>query len=380
MNLLSIIDELEELLQAGGTLTHKQMFVGLDGYVDRIQKVVQSQADLKNKYFDNISALAERIGQAAGKSAQLELVNQTIKAGGNAPIMAHALGRLGLSNHCLGNFGEDSIHPVFQSMSENCTLLSLGNPAETNALEFDDGKLILSEVSAFSKLDWNYVLQKYSANYLSELMDSMDMLAFVDWCNLPLATNIWQGVLKDILPKLDTSRKRQYFFDLADPSKKSVTEIINVMEVMSAYNTYGPVTLGLNENEAYRLAQALMSIESKAIAASMPLEDICQYIFDRMKISFLLVHPLDRTLIVSKEGIQNIKGRLVKKPRISTGGGDNLNAGFCFARLAGCSTGAAAVLGMATSGAYVQEGQSPDLMQLKAYLEKWKAELSFAKL
>lgn len=147
---------------------------------------------------------------------------------------------------------------------------------------------------------------------------------------------------------------------------------------MSDFSTYGPVTLGLNENEAYRLAQALMSTEGKAIPTGMPLEAISQYIFDTMKISFLLVHPLDRTLIVSEEGIQNIKGRLVKKPRISTGGGDNLNAGFCFARLAGGSTEAAAVLGMATSGAYVQEGQSPDLEQLIVYLKNWKSELSLA--
>ncbi len=375
MKLLPIINELLELLSAKELLGDKQMFVGLDGYVDRIQKVVQSQQGSESVYFDTIPALAERINRAAGKSAQLELFNQTVKAGGNAPIMAHALGRLGLPNYCLGNFGEDTIHPVFRTMSDKCKLLSLGKPAETNALEFDDGKLILSELSAFSRLDWAFVQQQYSVGQLQEFMNHCEMIALVDWCNLPLATDIWRGILKDVLPALDASRERKYFFDLADPSKKSEAEILQVMEVISGYSAYGAVTLGLNENEAYRLAHVLFSKAGKTLPATMPLEDLSQHIFDNMSISMLLVHPLDRTVIVSREEVRSVSGRLVKKPLISTGGGDNLNAGFCLGRLLGCSPSTAAVLGMATSGAYVQDGQSPDLLRLQAYLQQWKAEL-----
>lgn len=376
MKLLSIIDELLELLAEISAPPDKQIFVGLDGYVDRIQKVVQAQQAGESQYFGTIPELAERISRAAGKSAQLELVNQTVKAGGNAPIMAHALGMLGAPIHCLGNFGEETIHPVFQTMSDNCRLLSLGKPAETNALEFDDGKLILSEVSAFSRLDWHFVQQKFSTDQLTELMGPCAMIALVDWCNLPLATDIWRGILKDVVPRLDSSYERQFFFDLADPSKKSEAEILQVMEVISGYSAYGEVILGLNENEAQRLAQVLYQQEGKKASPDTSLEDICTYIFDKMQISSLLVHPLDRSVIVNWEGARSISGRLVKKPLISTGGGDNLNAGFCFARLAGCSLEAAAVLGMATSGAYVQHGQSPDRQALKDYLEQWEAEIS----
>ena len=375
MELLPILDELLELLSEKALPPDKQMFVGLDGYVDRIQKVVQAQQTGESRYFGTLPELAERIRQAGGKSAQLELVNQTVKAGGNAPIMAHALGMLGVPNHCLGNFGETAIHPVFQTMSGNCRLLSLGKPAETNALEFDDGKLILSEVSAFSRLDWHFVQQKFSTDQLTELMNPCAMIALVDWCNLPLATDVWQGMLKDVVPNLDSAQERQFFFDLADPSKKSEAEILQVLEVISGYSAYGEVTLGLNENEALRLAQVLYQQEGKAASQDTSLEDICTYIYSKMQISSLLVHPLDRSVIVSREGVRSILGRLVNKPLISTGGGDNLNAGFCFARMAGCSLEAAAALGMATSGAYVQHGQSPDRQALKDYLAQWKTEI-----
>jgi len=363
-----IIDDLLELLDSL-PMTEQRMFVGLDGYVDRIQKVVQSQGVSENQYFDTMPELAQRIGQAAGKSAQLELVNQTVKAGGNAPIMSHALGRLGVANVCLGSFGEKNIHPVFQTMSNNCELLSLGKPAETNALEFDDGKLILSEVSAFSRLDWNFVQQQYPVEQLTQILNPCQMVALVDWCNLPLATDVWQGLLKDVIPQLGDDIQRQYFFDLADPGKKSVAEIRKVTGVISRYEAYGAVTLGLNENEAYRLYHTLIG---KTEGQRVNLEAICQRLFDYLNISCLLVHPLDRTIVANREGVQTLAGHLVKKPVISTGGGDNLNAGFCFARLAGCTDSLAAVLGMATSGAYVQNGHSPNLTELQEYLRQWR--------
>jgi len=364
----SIIDALIGQLHPNA-VAGKQAFVGLDGYIDRIQKVVQSQQGAENQYFATLPALADRIGQAAGKSAQLELVNQIVKAGGNAPIMAHALGSLGVANHCLGNFGQGSIHPVFQALSDNCSLLSLGKPAETNALEFDDGKLILSEVSAFSRQDWAFVQQQYPAEILIQTINPCQVVALVDWCNLPLATDVWQGILKDVVPNLNQAIERQYFFDLADPSKKPVAEIRQVVEVINGYQAYGEVTLGLNENEAYRLADALLP---KKASIQTPLENICQQLYDQLSIDYLLVHPLDRSVIVSSKGVQTVEGRIVQKPLLSTGGGDNLNAGFCLGKMIGCSIAASAVLGMATSGAYVQNGRSPGIEELKEYLQQWK--------
>jgi hypothetical protein len=43
--------------------------------------------------------------------------------------------------------------------------------------------------------------------------------------------------------------------------------------------------------------------------------------------------------------------------------------------LAGYNAEVSAVFGMATSGAYVQDGQSPNLERLEEYLRNWKAEL-----
>ena len=69
-------------------------FVGLDGFVDEILHVVDKRYDATR--FDRvptIAAYASRLAAAAGKSANIELVNVMTKLGGNGPIMANALAR-----------------------------------------------------------------------------------------------------------------------------------------------------------------------------------------------------------------------------------------------------------------------------------------------
>jgi sugar/nucleoside kinase (ribokinase family) len=54
-----------------------------------------------------------------------------------------------------------------------------------------------------------------------------------------------------------------------------------------------------------------------------------------------------------------------------TGGGDNLNAGFCLGLLNNLSIEECMLAGMATSGAYVQNGFSPSMDDLIEYLKTY---------
>jgi len=94
-----------------------------------------------------------------------------------------------------------------------------------------------------------------------------------------------------------------------------------------------------------------------------------------MNIETLLIHPIDRTLVFTNRDVTDLPGRLVTNPKVQTGGGDNLNAGFILGQLADLSTTESAVLGMAASGSFVQEGTSADLTTLIQYIKTWKEEL-----
>jgi len=342
-------------------------FIGLDGYVDRIIKPVKKQVRNQPLFYETITDFALDCKDAAGVSRQFELCTQEVKLGGNAPIFSLALSTLGCEVTCMGNFGDDALHPVFESLHSSSKLISLGDPAETIALEFKDGKLILSELSSLDMLDWNKVSKTCeSADMCNNILDST-LFALVGWSNLKKATEIWEGLLREFVSKAGV-KNRIFFFDLADPSKKSDEDVVHILQVIAAFKPFGKVYLGLNENETRKLHCIITGTSSNS---GMDLTTVCGELFKKIDIDTLLTHPVDKSIITSVDGITLVQGKIVEHPRISTGGGDNLNSGFCFGLMNGFSPEESAILGMANSGAYVLNGYSPNMEELKHYLSEW---------
>jgi hypothetical protein len=369
--------------------------VGFDGYVDKIQKVVRSKNGTTSVYYDTITQIADHVATLAGVSGQIEIRNLELKLGGNAPIMANSLGALGIKNTCIGTMGYPDLNNVFEEMNPNCEVISIAEPAQTNAMEFNDGKLIFSEVSTFEQLTWTYVSAVAGVDNLTRWIYESQLVSFVDWANLNHCTDIWQGILEDIIANLNPSpsdkernpfyfssrnitkgdsngmRHKNYFFDLCDPSKRSKEEIVAALDIVSRYKPFGKVTLGMNENEARKVYNALDGEQME----STDLQEITKYIYDKITVHQVLVHPTDRSIICNKNGVFEVKGRLVPEPRILTGGGDNLNAGFCLGLLMDLPVQQVMLLGMANSGAYITNGTSPEIDDLINYLEVWSGEI-----
>ena len=59
-----------------------------------------------------------------------------------------------------------------------------------------------------------------------------------------------------------------------------------------------------------------------------------------------------------------VEAPFTDNPKISTGAGDQFNAGFCLGRLLHGDINANIRLGIATSGYYVRQAHSPTLTQL----------------
>jgi hypothetical protein len=369
--------------------------VGFDGYVDKIQKVVKSKNGTTSVYYDTITQIADHVATLAGVSGQIEIRNLELKLGGNAPIMANSLGALGIKNTCIGTMGYPDLNNVFEEMNPNCEVISIAEPAQTNALEFNDGKIIFSEVSTFEQLTWTYVAAVAGIDNLTRWIYESQVIAFVDWANLNHCTDIWQGILEDIIVNLNPEpsekernpfyfssknltkgdsngmRHKNFFFDLSDPSKRSKEDILAALAVINRYQPYGRVTLSINENEARKVYTAL---DGENVESS-DLQTITAYIFSKITVHQVLVHPTDRSIVCNKNGVFEVKGRLVPEPRILTGGGDNLNAGFCLGLVLDLPIQQTMLLGMATSGAYIANGVSPEIGDLINYLEVWAGEI-----
>ncbi len=342
--------------------------VGLDGYIDTIKKVVREREGKNKKYFPTISDFAQKIALASGKSAQLEVVSQTVKLGGNAPLMANSLHALAFQTTCVGMLGVPDIHPLFQHIATH--LYSLGRPADTTALEFDDGKLIMSDLSPFELLSWEHLRSTIGEEEWVSLLDKQHLVAFVGLSNLHHINALIRGMLIKVLPQL-RDKKTHYFFDLADPSRKSGSSVRELLTFISQFSDVGITTLGVNQNEAQQLYRILFdqSEEGKS------LESISEELFNFLRIDQLLVHPIDCALLVDKRGCFRQEGKLVASPKVLTGAGDHLNAGFCFGMLAEFGAEASLVLGMANSAAYISLGYTPEKQALIQYLDHWYTSL-----
>src|SRR5881628_795708 len=134
----------QKLLAAAGRAGQLTAFVGLDGFVDEILHVVDKRMDAQNyERVPAIARLAERIAEAAGRSTNIELVNQLVKLGGNGPIMANALASFGLKVTYLGALGYPNRHPVFDDFGKRAEVFSIAQSGQTDALEFEDGKVMM---------------------------------------------------------------------------------------------------------------------------------------------------------------------------------------------------------------------------------------------
>src|SRR5882724_5446523 len=135
-----------QLEAAAGQVTKMTAFIGLDGFVDEILHVVDKRESTeKYQRLATIAKLAERMAAAAGRSTNIELVSQLTKLGGNGPIMANAMASFGVQVTYLGALGFPALHPVFAEFAKRATVHSITQPGFTDALEFEDGKIMLGK-------------------------------------------------------------------------------------------------------------------------------------------------------------------------------------------------------------------------------------------
>ena len=147
-----------QLQAAANRVSQMSAFIGLDGFVDDILHVVDKR-ESADKYvrLPTIAQYAERLAAAAGRSTNVELVSQLTKLGGNGPIMANALASFGLKVSYLGILGYPNLHPVFAEFAKRAEVHSIAEPGYTDALEFEDGKIMLGKHQSLKQMNWDNI-------------------------------------------------------------------------------------------------------------------------------------------------------------------------------------------------------------------------------
>jgi len=350
------------------------MIIGCDGFVDEIIHLVDKRQDYAN--YTRIPTIAEygkRISRAAGLSANIEMVTIQTKLGGNGPILSNALLEYGVELIYVGALGKPDIHPVFKPMADKAkAVYSLCNAAGTDALEFEDGKIMMGKHSVLKELTWEAMKHDMGGpKGIAKLINESHLFGMENWTMIPHMSAIWEGLIEEVFPLLENRQvKPLAFFDLADPDKRTPEDLLKAMKLIGRFEDKFRTILGLNEKEVYQVAE-VMGVKTIDAPEAEKLKHAVVETHKKLGIYCLMVHPVRSACCAIGNEYFTIDGAYCEKPKLTTGAGDNLNSGFCLAQALGLDPLSSLALGVATSGYYVRNAKSPSLDEVIEFIHQW---------
>lgn len=313
--------------------------VGFDGFIDNIISPVKKRDEKGPHPFLFIEDFAEKIKSAKDKSCNIELFIKEQRIGGNAPLLALALAKLGGNVTLIASIGKNSPLPLFQPLTSVCKeVISYESPGESDALEFLDGKIILGKMGALPDITAKKLIEYIGREKLIHLIANCKLFAAVNWTMLPMMNDLFKELLT-----FNIENRPYLFVDLADPGKRSDIDLIEALNLLNKLNTPFSVVLGLNEAENER-------VENTKIPLNLDL---------------LFIHTHKIAKFKSKYEEKKVPIPYTEKPKLLTGAGDHFNAGVLYALLNDLGKEEALIYGVAVSNFYVKEGYSPSLTDIR---------------
>jgi hypothetical protein len=276
----------------------------------------------------------------------------------------------GVQVRYLGALGKTSILPVFEEFAAKTNAVSITDPGITHAAEFSDGKIMLGSMASLDEINYEHIVGAMGADELEKTFVESDLIAMVNWTMVPYLSDVFNDFLERLLPHIPENKDRLFFFDLADPEKRSREDLREVLDIFGKFEAFGKVILGLNYREAEQIDE-LLGFE-KLEKTPENLQTLAARIRETLKLDTVVVHPVECAVCATAEGTAYAAGPMCAKPKITTGAGDHFNSGFATARLIGLSPVAALTVAVATSGCYVRTAVSPTLDDIADFIRNWK--------
>lgn len=347
-----------------------QAFIGFDGFTDDILEVVKTRSSPTDyQVMLSIEEFGKTILDAASVSCNIEMILKQKKLGGNAPILANALLNLGKKVNFVGAIGKNEIEPLFLPFAKRCQqAIPITSSGHTDAIEFKDGKILLGRHESILPINYNMILQALPLEDLITLLDNSSLFVSANWTMLPHMNDLWQKLQYEVMPRFTNPlkiKKRHLFIDLADPKKRNDEDLKEALMIIKQFEPTYKVSLGLNASEFKRLVSLFgvdqtMSVENEHYLAHK--------LREKLEIDTLVIHTKRWALACQESQTVYQNCPFCENPKITTGAGDNFNAGFCLGLMNNFKLEEALYLAIHTAGFYIRNATSPTLYDLINYL------------
>ncbi|MGZ0710178.1 hypothetical protein ACWPKO_17760 [Coraliomargarita sp. W4R53] len=363
-------DELPTLTDriATGSTKKPKGIAGFDGFIDTFIRLEQPST---------MAELGPKITAAAGIAASYPAQHNGDKFGGNGPLLASALhgihdGQIDLTY--IGAMGRDSILPIFEEAlaTKTSRLCSLAEPAHSDCLEFDDGKVMLCDMRSCSEITWERMLQIVGAEQLDELLINSDFIGAVNWGKLPNVGEIWNNISARLKQLGVEKKKLPFFMDLAEFEQRPRKDLERLLLDLPAITEQCHTILSFNLKEAWQMG-AYFGGDYSGKKSPEAVADLATFLKARIEVDRIVIHPNDGAACASAAGTVYLPGPVVKTPLISTGAGDNFGAGCLSGTLLGLDDLGILLCGVCSSGYFVRTGESPTFAQIVSLINLWQS-------
>ena len=348
-------------------LGNKKIVLGFNGAIDRVRELVSERQEHETyKRVQQLDDFGKQISDAgeAERSMLMEWVCTDIRTGALVCHISRALGKLDYDPVMLGMFGNPA-KDAFIEEFDKFEMQSIGEPAYTDAIEFDDGKLMLSESGGMQNLDWEMLCEHVGFDQLASYLNGAAVLGMGYWAEISDMVSIFEGLTEDLVPTLNSPPKH-ILIDPADVGTRSSKQIKQVGETLQHLDAMVPVTMSANRYETIDIANSLRSTNSERSP-----QTAAEIAREEFGISRFVTHGATRSALVSESGVFSVDVPREDEPVMSTGAGDHFNAGLILGLIHDMDPHESVALGNTLAGCFVRQGSPPSYENIKKFLQAY---------
>lgn len=326
---------------------------GFDGFVDNVRTVGRGANNGVSTRITTLDEFGEEImtSAAADSSLSISWERNGRRTGGHVSHLSRVYQKLGFDPTIIGMCG-DPLLDLFKQEFADCTIYSLGEPGITDAVEFDDGKLMLMESGDAAMFDWESLRTQVGVETLIDELDGIRLFGIGYWSMIPALAGVLDGLRKHVFPRL-TSPPEHVLLDPANIRRLDRGKLDEVVAATRRLDSVTGVTVSANRFETKVLASELSGSASDDI-----MED-AHAAFDALGIDRFVGHSVTESVAVTDEGSTSVAVPPVESPKLTTSAGDHFNAGIALGFIEGLPDDASVALGNALAREFVRTGETP---------------------